>query len=153
MPDLYKIFDKDFNNEINSAATDIATSYQTEFNQRWQDTPVTIQAPYVDFKGIYTLILTHYPDLLTPWYEKVNDPKDFEPILNDFAPVFADWVRVSRKAVIAQLLLTWSGIGYLELVLDENGKEKYVKTEEEFAGVVEEFLARLFTAVDNFSEE
>lgn len=149
-PDVYKLYDPEFNAEVLESNKAIAQVFATDFSDRWRGVTANVTIDYINFPMISVAIDTNHEGLLTQWYEKVNDPSDFTDIIGELAEPYVDYLSTTRKSLTQQYLVLYSSLGYLELSVTDDGV-KYTPTQkpEEMSEVINKFLDMLFQAVEN----
>ena len=149
----------DFLNQVKSSQEDIAESEALEFVERWNTTLVTIPATFVSWRNIASSVLVQlvesgHKDALGTWKDKaVSKPEIVEALgaFGNYIDVFIDYINIERKASMKQTVSLFEKVGYLDLVLDNEGKESYVpkNTEGETEAMIKA-IDDMIQAYENF---
>lgn len=118
------IFDG-FSDLANSNA-DIAQALTQDFTARWKDEFRPCPVIYVDYVNVWTSLKVTSPEVLGSWNEPLLCTPELEAVAGQLAEPLADYVTLTRKCNVNQVLNLFANLGYVELVFDfEKGSEAY----------------------------
>lgn len=142
--------------EIREAQSDIIQAESIAYNEKWKDTIIPVPAPFVNWDMVVT-ILAKEPkniEILGQWDTKLVSSDALEKVLGFFASyqeAFVEYVNFSRFSYIKKNISAFASVGYLDLILDEKGDEKYtVNGETVESEDAVKFLDKYINAYENF---
>lgn len=133
---------------LNEGHVDIESAELMSFTNKWENYRADIPINYIDFYKIHATVREFTPEVLNDWKEKLLPSSELEEklgILSGLMDQFVDYVNTMRRTLVLQYLHTFTSTGYLNIVMDSEGKDSYVVNEEAFeiesvSGLIESIL-------------